>query len=74
MFTLLFAVIVIGWVAAAVLGTQAYFRGEQRKPIHARNWNSEPFEQLAMSFTGEETDYGDRVPGFDVTDSYAASR
>ena len=72
MFTALFAVIVIGWVAAAVLGTQAYFRGEQRKPIHARNWNSDRFEQLAASFTGEQTDYGDRVPGCEVTEPYAA--
>lgn len=73
MFTALFAVIVIGWVAGAVLGTQAYFRGEQRKPIHARNWNSEGFEQVAASVTGESTDYGDRLPGFDVNDDYAVS-
>lgn len=73
MFTALFAVIVIGWVAGAVLGTQAYFRGEQRKPIHVRNWNSDGFEMVAASVTGEATDYGDRLPGFDVADSYAAS-
>jgi hypothetical protein len=32
--TLLIAVFLTGWIAAAVLGTQAYFRGEQTKPIH----------------------------------------
>ncbi len=71
MFTALFAVIVIGWVAAAVLGTQAYFRGEQRKPIHGRNWNSSAFEQVAASVTGERTDYSERTPGFDVAEASA---
>lgn len=71
MFTILFAVLATGWVAAAVLGTQAYFRGEQSKPIHSRNWSSEGFERIAMNVTGEATDYRDRVPGFDVADALA---
>ena len=41
MLTILLAVVLVAWVAAAVIGTQAYFRGEQSKPIHIRNWNSE---------------------------------
>ncbi|EAM51191.1 hypothetical protein WH8501_28610 [Crocosphaera watsonii WH 8501] len=42
---------------------QAYFRGEQTKTIHERNWNSEEFETLAQSVTGKDID-SDRVPGF----------
>lgn len=70
MFTILGAVILVGWVAAAVIGTQAYFRGEQSKPIHERNWRSESFERLAKSVTGKETD-GDRLPGFSA-DAYSS--
>ncbi|MBF2034861.1 MAG: hypothetical protein IGR92_05105 [Leptolyngbyaceae cyanobacterium T60_A2020_046] len=68
MFTLLIALFVIGWVAAALIGSQAYFRGEQTKPIHDRNWRSESFEKLARSITGRETDNNERVPayGFDA--------
>jgi hypothetical protein len=35
--TILIALFVIGWVAASVVGTMTYFRGEQTKPIHERN-------------------------------------
>ncbi len=69
--TILIALFVVGWVAAAVIGTQAYFRGEQTKPIHERNWRSESFEKLAQSVTGTETDYSDRTPGFEV-DAYSS--
>lgn len=69
--TILIALFVVGWVAAAVIGTQAYFRGEQSKPIHERNWRSESFEKLAQSVTGTETDYRDRTPGFEV-DAYSS--
>ena len=71
MLTIVIALIVVGWVAAALIGTQAYFRGEQTKPIHERNWRSESFEQLAQSITGVETDYGDRVPAYRM-DAYAS--
>jgi len=50
--TILICLFIVGWVAAALIGTQAYFRGEQTKPIHERNWNSKEFEQLASSITG----------------------
>lgn len=70
--TLLIALLIVGWVAAAVLGTQAYFRGEQSKPIHQRNWNSDAFEQLAESITATKTDYSERVPGYPV-DAFAAT-
>ena len=70
--TILFGVILLGWVAAAVIGTQAYFRGEQSKPIHDRNWNSDSFEQLAKSVTGEDTDYNKRVPAYGM-DAYASN-
>jgi hypothetical protein len=73
MLTILIAVVVVGWVAAAVIGTQAYFRGEQSKPIHARNWRSASFEKLAQSVTGTATDYSDRTPAFDVVDAYTSS-
>lgn len=49
---------------AALIGSQAYFRGEQTKPIHERNWRSESFDQLAKSVTGQATDIGDRVPAY----------
>lgn len=72
MFTVLIALFVVGWVAAAVLGTQAYFLGEQSKPIHQRNWNSTSFEQIAQSVTGQNTDYSARVPAFEV-DAYGSN-
>jgi hypothetical protein len=71
--TLLISVILIGWVAAAILGTQAYFRGEQTKPIHARNWRSAEFEQVARAVTGSATNYNERTPGFDVTDAFTSA-
>lgn len=70
--TLLIALFIVGWVAVAVLGTQAYFRGEQSKPIHQRNWNSDSFEQLAESVTATKTDYSERVPGYPV-EAFAAT-
>ncbi len=54
----------VGFVAAALIGSQAYFRGEQTKPIHERNWRSEGFESLAVSVTGQSTDYSNRVPAY----------
>lgn len=68
---ILISVLLVGWVAAAVIGTQAYFLGEQTKPIHERNWRSDSFEQLAQSVTGQETDFSNRVPAF-VIDAYAS--
>ncbi|AFY83837.1 photosystem II protein, Psb35-related [Oscillatoria acuminata] len=70
--TLLIALFIVGWVAVAVLGTQAYFRGEQSKPIHERNWRSDSFETLAESITGTDIDYSKRVPAFEV-DAYTSS-
>lgn len=61
MFGILFAVILVGWVAASVIGTQAYFFGEQSKPIHERNWNSEGFDNLSKLVTGRETDFNERI-------------
>jgi hypothetical protein len=56
--------LLVGFVAAALIGTQAYFRGEQTKPIHERNWRSEGFEALAISVTGQATDYSNRIPAY----------
>ena len=64
MTALLIALFVVGWVAAALIGTQAYFRGEQTKPIHERNWSSDSFDRLAESVTGQATDFSDRVPAY----------
>lgn len=69
--TILITLFVIGWVAVAALGTQAYFRGEQSKPIHERNWRSESFEQLSEAITGAEIDYDSRVPAFQ-SDAYSS--
>ena len=68
---ILTALFIVGFVAAALLGTQAYFRGEQSKPIHERNWRSESFEKLAESLTGTEIDYSQRTPAFEV-DAYSS--
>lgn len=64
MTVLLISLFVVGWVAAALIGSQAYFRGEQTKPIHERNWRSDSFDQLAQSVTGQSTDFGDRIPAY----------
>ena len=71
MTTLLIVVLLVGWIAGSIIGTQAYFRGEQSKPIHERNLKSESFEQLAKSFTGKETNYSERVPAF-ALDTYTS--
>ncbi|NEP14872.1 MAG: hypothetical protein F6K14_32795 [Symploca sp. SIO2C1] len=67
--TILISLFVVGWIAASVIGTQAYFRGEQSKPIHERNWRSDSFEKLAKSITGTEMDYTTRIPAYSI-DSY----
>jgi hypothetical protein len=64
--------LVVGWVAVSVIGTLAYFMGEQRKPIHERNWRSESFAKLAKSITGQEIDYSDRTPAYRM-DAYASN-
>ena len=66
------ALLVVGWVAASLIGTQAYFLGEQSKPIHDRNWSNKSFEQLAKSVTGTEIDYNVRVPAYSM-DAYGSS-
>uniref|UniRef100_B8HUV6 Uncharacterized protein n=1 Tax=Cyanothece sp. (strain PCC 7425 / ATCC 29141) TaxID=395961 RepID=B8HUV6_CYAP4 len=68
------ALFVAGWVAAAVLGTQAYFLGEQTKPIHERNWRSESFEKLSEVITGQAIDHNNRVPSaYGQLDAYNSS-
>ena len=69
MFVVLLSVVLVGWVAAAMIGTQAYFRGEQTKPIHERNWRSESFERAAQYVTGQATDFNTRVPAYGI-DAY----
>ncbi|MGI0489125.1 photosystem II protein, Psb35-related [Pantanalinema rosaneae CENA516] len=70
--TILIALFVVGWVAASVLGTMAYFRGEQTKPIHERNWRSASFERLSETVTGTKIDYSTRVPAYSL-DAYTSS-
>ncbi|MFB2833116.1 photosystem II protein, Psb35-related [Floridanema evergladense] len=70
--TILIALFIVGWLAASVIGTQAYFRGEQSKPIHDRNWRSESFEKLAESITGTQIDYNERVPAYRM-DAFASN-
>jgi hypothetical protein len=69
---LVIALLVVGWVAASVIGTQVYFRGEQVKPIHERNWNSDSFEAIAAYVTNDVVDYRRRVPGFQASDAYSS--
>lgn len=70
---ILIALFLAGWVAVAVLGTMAYFRGEQSKPIHDRNWRSESFEQLSEAVTGNKIDFATRVPAYSDLDAYSSS-
>lgn len=70
---LLVGAIVTGFVAAITLGSQAYFRGEMTKPIHERNWNSDSFDALAETLTGEQMDQNSRQPGFEAGDAYAST-
>ncbi|MEO0408129.1 MAG: hypothetical protein AAF289_12335 [Cyanobacteria bacterium P01_A01_bin.135] len=72
MFLLLISLFVAGWVAVAVIGTQAYYRGEQVKPIHERNWNSQEFETVAQIVTGTETNFAQRVPAYSG-DAYSSA-
>jgi hypothetical protein len=58
---LLISLAIIGWVAASVLGTQAYFRGEQTKAIHPRNSQSRSFAELATIITGQKTDLSQQI-------------
>jgi hypothetical protein len=67
---ILVVLFVIAWVAVAVLGTQAYFRGEQSKPVHERNWRSASFAQLSKAVTGSEVNYSDRTCLYQGTDAY----
>jgi hypothetical protein len=71
--TVLVVLFVMGWLAVSIIGTQAYFLGEQTKPIHERNWRSDSFEAIAQSVTGKSTSFRNRVPGFTV-DAYASSQ
>lgn len=64
MIAIVISLLVVGWMAAALIGTQAYFRGEQTKPIHERNWRSDSFDQIAESLTGQKTNYVDRTPAY----------
>jgi hypothetical protein len=70
--TLVITLLVVGWVAASVIGTQAYFLGEQTKPIHNRNWKSDSFESLAKAITGKDINYTDRIPAYSM-DAYTSN-
>jgi hypothetical protein len=69
--TILTSLLIVGWIAGSVLGSLAYFLGEQSKPIHERNWRSESFEKLAKSITSMDIDYSDRTPAY-AMDAYAS--
>lgn len=69
---ILVSLFVVGWVAVSIIGTQVYFLGEQSKPIHERNWRSDSFEAIAVSVTGQATDYGVRTPGYGAMDAYSS--
>ncbi|MBE9064288.1 photosystem II protein, Psb35-related [cf. Phormidesmis sp. LEGE 11477] len=73
MTTILIALIVAGWAAVAIIGTQTYFLGEQTKPIHERNWRSASFEAIAVPITGQPTNYATRTPAYSG-DAYSSRR
>ncbi len=66
---ILISLLVVGWVAVSVIGSLAYFMGEQSKPIHERNWASDNFAALAKSITGVDIDYSQRTPAYAI-DAY----
>ncbi|AFY77254.1 MAG: hypothetical protein IGR93_22045 [Hydrococcus sp. C42_A2020_068] len=70
--TILICLFLVGWIAASIIGTQAYFLGEQTKPIHNRNWKSESFEKLAKAVTGRDINYAERVPAYSM-DAYTSN-
>ncbi|VEP14343.1 conserved hypothetical protein [Hyella patelloides LEGE 07179] len=72
MLSLLIGIVLVGWVAASVIGTQTYFRGEQSKPIHDRNVKSESFEKIAEAITGSKINHAERVLAYGI-DSYASN-
>ena len=65
------ALLIVGWIAAALIGSQAYFLGEQSKPIHERNWRSDSFDSLAKTVTGRTTDFNNRTPAYSY-DAFAS--
>lgn len=69
---ILITLLVVGWVAVSIIGSLAYFMGEQSKPIHERNWRSESFAKLSKSVTGKEINYSDRTPAYRM-DAYASN-
>jgi hypothetical protein len=69
MMTLVISLLVVGWIAAAALGTQAYFLGEQTKPIHERNLRSDSFEKLSKAIVNKDIDHSQRTPAYGI-DSY----
>ena len=70
--SIVITLLVVGWVAVSLIGSLAYFMGEQRKPIHERNWSSDSFAKLAESITGKEIDYSNRTPAYRM-DAYASN-
>jgi hypothetical protein len=72
MFSLLIGVFLVGWIAVSLIGTQAYFRGEQTKPIHERNLKSDSFEQIAEAVTGSKINHAERVFAYAI-DSYGSN-
>ncbi len=70
MMTVLISLFVVGWVAVSLIGSLAYFMGEQTKPIHERNWSSD-FDKLAYTITGKNVDYSERIPAY-AMDAYAS--
>ena len=53
-------------LATVLFAIQAYLLGQQSKPIHQGNYSSSFFQQLAQSFTHEETDYLVKVPVYSL--------
>jgi hypothetical protein len=70
---ILISLLVVGWVAVSIIGSLAYFMGEQNKPIHERNWASDKFAALAKSITGVDIDYTQRTPAYAI-DAYKITR
>lgn len=58
------ALLIGGWVVTVMLGAQAYFTGEQSKPIHESNGRSELLDTLSKTSTGRKANFNNRVPAY----------
>ena len=63
MISILLSVIVLGWVAATIIGSQAYSSGEQTKLVQEPVY-SQAVERAPKVATRNEPGFTNRIPGW----------